>query len=765
MKSQTLTSIILLALIVNCTMSGVQTHVRTNEDQRPESSYPSLSRIDTVVNESIRRNETPGAVVLISHNGKTIYRKAFGHRALEPRREPMTLDTIFDLASLTKVIATATSIMILHERGRLSLSDKVARYIPEFAQAGKQNITIEHLMTHRSGLIVDNPLSDYSVAADAFNNIYKLTPQNEPGTRFLYSDVGYIVAAEIIHRMSGQTLDQFADQNIFKPLRMRDTFFKFPDTSFLSRIALTERRDGRWRRGEVHDPRAHLLGGVAGHAGLFSTVDDLAIFCRMILGGGSINGVRVLSEASVKRMTTSSTLPPRQLRGIGWDIDTEFSTPRGALFPTGSFGHTGFTGTSIWIDPASKTFVILLTNRVHPSGRGDVRQLRSAVATLAAESLMANALTGVDVLERDGFRQLSGRRIGLITNHTGLTRDGRSTIDVLAAAPNLKLIALFSPEHGIRGAADDRVNDERDEKTGLPVYSLYAGNRRRPTTEMLNGIDTLVFDIQDIGTRFYTYISTCGYAMEEAARHRLRFVVLDRPNPINGVDIEGPISDPEFNGGFNSLFSMPVRHGMTCGEIATMFRSERKLDLELTVVKMESWRRADYLDATGLKWVNPSPNMRSLTQATLYPGIGLLETTNLSVGRGTTTPFELVGAPWIDGDRLARALNNARLPGVQFRAVRFRPDSSKYANEECSGINIVITDRNNFRPVLTGFEIAYQLRRMYRSIWEAEDYLRLLSNRRVHEALLANRNATVLSSIGAADLEGFKKRRKDFLLY
>ncbi len=556
-------------------------------------------------------------------------------------------------------------------------------------------------------------------------------------------------------------------------------------------------------RGEVHDPRAYELGGVAGHAGLFSNADDVAVYCQMILNGGQYAGKRILAPYTIERMTSAQNLPTSQMRGIGWDVNTSFSSNRGDLYPVGTFGHTGFTGTSIWLDPASESFVILLTNRVHPNGKGDVTRLRSFVASIVAgaiteserplaerlkapprneqeipraainrgvpSGLLHPVLTGIDVLARDEFKQLAGRRVALITNHTGRDRDGRSTIDLLAAAKNLKLVALFSPEHGLRGLEDAHVTSTRDEKTGLPVFSLYDKNQRRPTDEMLKDADTLVFDIQDIGARFYTYIATCAYAMEEAAKRKLKFVVLDRPNPINGYDIEGPVADAELTAqaaySFTSYYTIPVRHGMTVGELAQLFNRERGINADLHIIKMEGWRRADFFDGTSLTWVNPSPNMRSLTQALLYPGIGLLETTNLSVGRGTDTPFEIIGAPWLDGGRLAEQLNRAGLAGVRFVPVRFTPKSSKFAGEECNGVNIIITNRDAFRPVATGIEIAYSIHNLHREVWRADDYLRLLANRATLAALKGDKRPFEISATWQSGLAQFAAVRRKYLLY
>ena len=780
----------------------------------PESvgmSGERLARIGQAARDAIEKRETPGAVILVGRQGRVVYRQAFGDRAVMPVRETMTVDTVFDLASLTKIVATATSIMILVERGKVSLADPVSRYIPEFGQNGKDRITVEQVMTHRAGLPPDNEIADYvGVSLKPLDEIYKLRPAYEPGTRFVYSDVGFIVAAEIVRRVSGKRIDAFALENIYTPLGMTQTAFRpqsvSPENSpeggrpsLPPRIAPTEMREGRWMRGEVHDPRSYEMGGVAGHAGLFSTADDLAVFCQMILNRGEYNGVRILAPYTVARMVSAGSLPTSQMRGIGWDVNTSFSSNRGDLFPVGTFGHTGFTGTSIWLDPESETFVVLLTNRVHPNGKGDVTRLRSAVASIVAGAIIAPpyapvfgglgspvsvveapraslgrsgppagplhpVLAGIDVLARDGFKALAGRHVGLITNHTGRDRQGRSTVDVLAAAPGLKLVALLSPEHGLRGIEDSPVGNSRDEKTGLPVYSLYDRSTKRPTDDMLNDIDTLVFDIQDVGARFYTYVATMMYAMEEAARRKIKFVVLDRPNPINGYEIEGPVADADLLS-FTAPFPLPVRHGLTVGELAMLFNAERNLGVDLNVIKMEGWRRADYFDGTSLTWVNPSPNMRSLTEAVLYPGIGLLETTNVSVGRGTDTPFEVVGAPWIDPARLSDALNRAGLAGVRFVPIRFTPKASKFANEECGGVNLIVTDRGSFHSLAVGFEIAYQLNRLYSGIWKVDDYLRLLANRATLEALKEGKSPSDLAGVWQSGLAEFARVRQKYLLY
>jgi uncharacterized protein YbbC (DUF1343 family)/CubicO group peptidase (beta-lactamase class C family) len=788
-----------------------------------------LAFIDAAVAESVARKELPGAVVLVARRGGVVWRRAYGARALVPAREEMTPDTVFDVASLTKVVATATSAMILVERGKLRLADPVSRYIPELKGEGRERITVEHLLTHRSGYAPDFDLGErWRGHEEMLKRLYVEPLRAAPGARFVYSDIGMIALGEIVGRVAGEPLDAFAAKNIFRPLGMKDTGFRRigQGQADASRVAPTEtvramnsylggtgEAGGTGElmlRGQVHDPTANRMGGVAGHAGLFSTADDLAVFCQMILNGGEYGGVRILSPLGVAEMTR-----PRQVtddggaRGLGWDVFTTFSTNRGDLFPAGSFGHTGFTGTSVWIDPASETFVVFLSNRVHPDGKGDVGPLRARVANVVAGAVtdpatiaraqaeqaqylqhmlaglskfthavgearrieqegalapeQAEVLNGIDVLARGGFKELQNMRVGLITNHTGRDLAGRQTIDVLREAPGVKLVALFSPEHGIRGQSDEKISDSTDEKTGLPVYSLY-GETRRPRAEHLKNLDALVFDIQDIGTRFYTYMSTLGLAMEEAAKARIPVFVLDRPNPIGGVETEGPVAD-EDKLNFTAYHTIPVRHGMTMGELARLFNEQRKIGCDLRVVRMENWRRGMWLDATGQTWVNPSPNMRSLTEATLYPGVGLLETSNVSVGRGTDTPFEVVGAPWIDGRRLAAHLNGRGLAGVRFVPVRFKPNASVHKGEECGGINVVVTDRALFRPVRTGIEMAVALRRLFPADWKADAYARLLVNADTLERVKRAEEPESIERSWQTRLAEFRRARTRALLY
>ena len=735
-----------------------------------EAAEPVFDRADALVEIGINRRLAPGAVLLAGRADEVLYRKAYGARSLEPNREPMTPDTVFDLASLTKPVACATSIMLLADRGKLKVEDPVAKHLPAFAANGKAQVTIEQLLLHRGGLIADNPIDDYAKGPEeTMRRVMDLSPVARPGTKFIYTDVGYIVLGEIVRAVSGRPLDQFAREEIFEPLRMADTGYR-PGERLRRRAAPTERREGRWMLGEVHDPRAYALGGVAGHAGLFGTADDLSRYCRMILNGGQLDGTRVLSEATVRAMTRPRAFPDgSDARTYGFDVDTPYSSPRGDRFPRGaSFGHTGFTGTMFWMDPATKAYVVLLTNSVHPRGGGNVISLRRYVSTAVAEALIGPApvpsvLTGIDVLKRDGFKSLQGRRVAVVTNHSGKDRDGNRTIDLLKAAQGVTLVRIFSPEHGLFGVLDEKVGHAVDEKTGLKVFSLY-GETRRPTAEMLQGIDTIVFDIQDIGARFYTYISTLGLCMEEAAKHKVRIVVLDRPNPNTGHIVEGPIAQKK-HFSFICYGPLPVSHGMTVGELARFFNEETKIGCDLQVVPMEGWSRNMWWDETLLAWVNPSPNIRNPTQSLLYTGVGLLETSNLSVGRGTDQPFEVFGAPWVDGRRLAAALNKERIPGLRFVPITFTPESSKFAKEQCQGVYVVVHDRRYVSPVNAGVTIAWHLEKLFGDAFDLAAVGKMLHNDDALKAIEQANDPARIPATWREELDAFKRTREKYLMY
>jgi len=767
--------------------------------KRSPATRPPAS-VDAVIEQAIRDGNIPGAVLLVGHNGQVIYRKAYGSRALEPRREPMTLETIFDLASLTKVVATTTAVMKLVEQGRIRLNDPVAKYLPEFGQSGKEDITVRQLLTHYSGLGPDLDLKTiWEGKETAYRMAFGEAPEAPPGSRFSYSDVNFIVLGALVERVSGETLDKYCERGIFAPLKMMHTRFT-PPAALRPKIAPTQYDENEHMlRGVVHDPTARRMGGVAGHAGLFSTADDLAKFSQALLNGGG----GVLTALSVEKMTRPEQPPSAPvLRGFGWDIDSPFSSNRGDLLPVGSYGHTGFTGTSMWIDPTTQTYIILLTNAVHPRGKENAIALRSKVATAVAaalpltasenEALRWESITGyneaqsaarrmsvrngsvkagIDVLEEHGFDvvQVAGRkkRIGVLTNQTGVDADGRRTIDVLAQAAGVSLDAIFSPEHGVTGTLDTlNVSNSTDAATGIPVYSVYGGKdaARRPPADVMKQLDAVVFDIQDAGVRFYTYETTLGYFLEAAASAGVEVIVLDRPDPITGSFVQGPVSDVGRET-FTNYGTVPVRQGMTMGELAKMYNAERNINAKLTVVAMEGWQRGDWFDSTGLAWVNPSPNLRSVTEAGLYPGVGLIEGTNVSVGRGTDTPFELLGAPWMKGRELASYLNARGIAGVRFVPVTFTPTASNYAGQKCEGVNLVLTERNALDGPELGIELAAALRKLYPADFKLERMTELLVNQAAYDGLVAGKDPRRIAQDWQEELEKFELVRKKYLIY
>jgi uncharacterized protein YbbC (DUF1343 family)/CubicO group peptidase (beta-lactamase class C family) len=765
---------------------------------RDVSGTLDFSGIDEAANEAVSSGEIPGVVVLVGRGDDTLLHRAYGSRRLLPHPVPMTVDTIFDLASLTKPFGTSLAVMSLVEKGSIKLDAPLGRYLKEFRDKQYDEITIRRLLTHSAGLAAYPPNSVVSSGfPSAASAIAKMPLDYPPGSAFQYSDTGFILLAEAVRRVSGTPLDRYLERTVFKPLGLTDTSFH-PRVSALPRVAPTEFVNGVLLRGEVHDQRARLLGGVAGHAGLFSTSADLARIIRMLLNHGSLEGQRVFDSATVKEMWESSP-DSRVGRALGWDVSSAFSKTMAPFFAEGSVGHLGFTGTAVWIDPKTRSYLIVLSNRVHPYGGGAarIRDLRIRVAAAAGAQLFQppvvadpgpisgpaadgpppelrllpgepslpqeRVLTGLDVLADQKFALLSGHSVGLVTNQTGIDLRGRRAIDLIAAAPGVRLQAIFSPEHGLTGVSNTDVPHSRDVITGRPIWSLY-GSTRRPTSAMLKDITLLVFDIQDVGARYYTYLTTLVYVMEEAAKQKIPVLVLDRPNPINGRVVEGPLMDPDLQS-FTAPHPIPVRTGLTIGEFAKLAAAERKIPVSLTVVPLVGWDRDRWFDETGLPWVNPSPNIRSVTQALLYSGVGLLEATNLSVGRGTDMPFEVIGAPWIEPRGLADALNRQGLRGVRFDPIWFTPTADVYTNISCGGVRMVVTDREAIRPVTVAFALARTLRERHRDQFRPESIQNLLVNRSTMWAFLRGEVLERLVAWSEVDRSSFLNRRASYLMY
>jgi SSS family transporter len=882
------------------------------------ATAPDFTPISTLINDAITNHHLPGAVVVVGHNGKVVFHQSYGNRKLagEPGldgkpspAEAMTEDTIFDMASLTKNLATATAIMQLYEAGKIaSFDDPVEKYLPAFNAAHdpqRAKVTLRMLLTHTSGAAPDVILKDPwgLTAPDKAEGIHRAltTPlKDAPGSVFTYSDINFILLGYLVEQLSGEPEDVYVQANIFKPLGMTDTRY-LPvtkacgphrvigaaivwatpppgrigmaclqgtwSTSLLERIGPTTHDDegnattnphfDMLTRGTVHDPTTRRMGGVAGHAGVFSTAHDVSLFASALLEKLVHNtGPFPLKQSTLQLMTTPEqpghnpgqiaaanaaerkeiaagdkpaapglapaypAIKGQNLRGYGWDIDTGFSKPRGAIFPIGSFGHTGFTGTSLWMDPASDTYVVLLANAIHPRGNAPISNLRGQVATAAAKALhlissptmsesdiqneigesnarlcakptvlggsvhingcYALTLTGIDVLEQTHFYALAKlHNFGLLTNQSGLDAQRHRTIDILYALPSSgpKLTTVFSPEHGITGKLDtEKIAAETDAATGLHVTSLYGSKDadRRPTHEQLQDLDAVVIDLQDAGVHFWTYEAAVGYFLEAASReqtefhHDLEVILLDRPNLIGGTQVQGPVSDPGFESYINYM-PLPVRHGLTLGELARYIVAAKHLSTHLTIIPMQNWERSEYFADTGLPWTPPSPNLRTPEAAILYPALGLIEFTNISVGRGTAAPFSFFGAPWMNAAEVVAALNSRQIPGVRFTATSqpIIEDANHYPfhGQTIPAVALEVTDRNALDSPELGVEILGVLHRLYPAQFQLEKDARLLCSQSTLDGLKRDVDPKRLAGGWQTSLAAFQSQTKPWQLY
>ncbi len=801
-----------------------------------------FSAVDHIVTDAIAQNQLPGAVLVVGHHGRVVYHRAYGNRAVDPAVEAMTEDTIFDMASLSKCLSTATAVMQLYEQGKLKFDDPVAKYLPAFAVHGKDAITIRQLLTHYSGLKEDVVLTDvWQGKAEGIQRALESVPYGPPGATFRYSDINYITLGALVEALSGEPLDTYATKHIFQPLGMLHTSY-LPAAALIPHIAPTAHNDDlpmthdELLRGVVHDPTTRRMGGVAGHAGVFSTAQDMGLYAQALLDrlAGRPSSFPLNTETLRLMCEPEQPARGRYLRGFGWDIDSPYSRPRGTVFPVGSFGHTGFTGTSLWLDPRSDTYVVLLSNAVHPRGRPAISALRGKVATAAAQALQlylpapvstsmptpmptplptsgaagtgsvatppvatppaatppatgGSISSGIDVLQATQFqaiRTLASRKngpvhLGLLTNNTGVDARGRRTVDVLAndlpkSVPGASLTILYSPEHGLAGAEDrEGIGNSTDRATGLPVLSLYGAKPedRRPRLADLEKLDAIVIDLQDAGVRFYTYESVVGYFLEAAAKagsHPM-VLVLDRPALISGVVSNGPVSDAGTERYINYM-QEPTQHGLTLGEFARLVQQEKQLAVWLVVVPMGNYQRGLWYDDTGLPWVNPSPNLRTQQAATLYPGVAFLEFTNVSVGRGTDTPFEQIGAAWIatdaDAQKLADRLNARKLPGIDIAPTSFTPAPPyPFAGKPIHGLRFNVTDRERFDAAEFGLELLTALHAQYPAAFDLAKARGMLLQEATMAALAAGTDPHEIEASWEPALLQFRERRAAALLY
>lgn len=721
-----------------------------------------LLPIEGLVERAIARGELPGCVVAVGTRKGALYTRAFGTRT---QGEPMTIDTLFDLASLTKPMATASSIALLASRGALTLDTPAARLLRELDVADKRRITLRQLLLHTSGLANVGPLWQVEGGArEAPARIAAQPLRRPPGRAFEYSDLGYILLGEVVARASGRPLDAFVQRELFAPLGMTDTHFLISPAE-IARTAPTELRGDALIRGVVDDPRAFRLGGVAGNAGLFSTAGDVGRFARMLLNRGELDGVRVLAADSVDAMLRP-TRAGSFTRTPGWDVQSPWSQGRARLYSQTAVGHGGYTGTSLWVDRAQDLYVVVLSNRVHAGARGTLHPLASSVGDIAVRALVASRAedeslrTGIDVLREEAFARVRGRRVAVLTHDAARDSTGASTLERIVAAPQVDVRAILTPEHGLSARYEGKVADQR--YRGLAVHSLF-GKTRRPSAQMLAEVELVLVDLVDVGTRFYTYMATVLATLEVAGELGLPVLLLDRPNPIDGVHVEGPLSEATF-ASFVNYQPLPLRHGMSAGELARYLIAARGLKTRLEVVQVEGWQRTQGSAELARPWSAPSPNLGSAEQALLYPATALVEGTNVSVGRGTPHAFRVVGAPFVDAQALVTALQADSLRGVRVSETRFRPSVGPYAGQTIPGVRFRITDLQAYSAAHTGLSLIRALRH-YLPRWDDARLPQMLAHRATLEALSRGEPTTQIANRWKDELAIFMAERARVLLY
>lgn len=712
---------------------------------------------------AVREAKAPGAVAYAGRGGEMLFHGAVGLRQQSPAPEAATTDTLYDLASLTKVISTTTAVMLLREEGKLDLDQKVSEYLP---LPGLDRFTLRHCITHTTGL---PPFKvwyrEIAGAENMVRRIAELGLDAPPGTRRVYSDLGFILLGQCAAQAAREPLDAFVKRRVFAPLKMERTTFR-PDAALRAECAPTEQCPwrGRMVRGEVHDENAFAMGGVSGHAGLFSTAGDLAIFCRALLGG------RIVKPATLDEMLRPGQVPGYAWQGLGWWLDPWMSGANGYLPSRTAFGHTGWTGTALWIDRETEIFTILLSNTCHPTrARRDNTSLRKTFFDGAALPLYpdrTNAHTALDYLVRDDFSGLKGKGLGVLTNNAATDQTGRPAAEVLRQEPGLRLTRYFSPEHGLRLQAEAGAAVAGDNVNGVPVVSLY-GDKKGPSPEDLRGVDLFVADLPDVGARYYTYLATLLECMTACAAAGVPVKVLDRPNPLGGVVLEGAVAIVADSPVCRA--PVPARHGMTLGEAAMFLQQTRPelKKLDLSVQPAENWRRELMHHQCALPWSPPSPNLPTADAALAYAGTCLFEGVNLNEGRGTETPFLLFGAPWVDNLSVAEMIAPEDSPGMRLVTALYTPKSlpgraadPAFRDKVCKGFRVEFTDRTAARPFRLAVALLCALHRRHKDRLEWKPFFDTLAGGPdLRELIQRGASAADITAVAEPGLAAFDAAR------
>jgi len=721
-------------------------------------------RLQQALERAVSASGAPGAVACVGDAQTIHFLGATGLRQRTPEPLPATPETIYDLASLTKVVATTTALMLLYEEGALDLDRPVSDYLATPDVSGG---TIRHLMQHTAGLVAGRPYyQDHDTLDAMFMRYGERRVDWAPGSARRYSDVGYMMLGRIIETVSQEPLDTFCRQRIFEPLGMTRTAFN-PPSDWRTLCAATERCGWRNRLivGEVHDENASAVGGVSGHAGLFSTASDLARYCRGLLGGN------LLREESIAAMIDGGRVPFYPWQGLGWKVAPWSTSVEGYLPSKRAFGHTGWTGTSLWLDADTGRFAILLSNTCHPSRDArNNRALRQTFHDAVSETIYpgrCSVHTGLDRLMYEGFQTLEDKRYALLTNSAAVDSMGRSILDVMSHAPaSARLQLLYSPEHGLKGQAEAGAAVASTRLGETPVISLY-GDRKAPSASELASVELFVVDLPDIGARYYTYADTMKQCIEACARANTPVLILDRPNPLGGIVVEGPL--PQRTTSPVCSIDVPVRHGLTLGEMAMWHavHTYSALRPQVMVHLLDGWKRPLYLDACGLPWVAPSPNMPDLETAVLYVGTCLFEGTNLNEGRGTDIPFRVFGAPWLRTDDILETVERAALAGASLEPVRYTPraipgraENPRFRDQACEGIRVRVEDRDKLRPFTMAVALLTALEQTHRGQFELIPFFdTLMGSTGLRGDIVAGKNATHIAAAYAEEHAAYALKR------